>query len=156
LKALGERVRSELSSLPGVTQAELFNARPYEISVEVSEETLRRNGLTFDQVADAVRRSSLDVPGGSIKTAGGEVVLRTQGQAYVGPEFERIVVQKRPDGTRVTLGEIAHVVDGFEDTDQRAEFDGKRAVIVRVFRVGDQDAIEIAAAVKQWVEENRP
>jgi multidrug efflux pump subunit AcrB len=155
LKALGERVRDQISTLPGVTQAELTNARPYEISIEVSEETLRRHGLTFDQVAAAVRRTSLDIPGGSIKTAGGEILLRTQGQAYHGPEFERIVVLKRPDGTRVTLDEIARVVDGFEDSDQRAEFDGQPAVMVRVFRVGDQDAIEIAQEVKAWVERER-
>jgi multidrug efflux pump subunit AcrB len=151
LKALGARVRDELTQLPGVTQVELTNARPYEISIEISEETLRRHGLTFDQVADAVRRTSLDIPGGSIKTQGGEILLRTQGQAYVGAEFEKIVVLKRPDGTRVTLGEIARVVDGFQDTDQRAEFDGKPAVMVRVFRVGAQDAIEIAAKVKRYV-----
>lgn len=156
LKALGERVRDDISSLPGVTQAELTNARPYEIAIEVSEETLRRHGLTFDQVADAVRRTSLDIPGGSIKTSGGEILLRTQGQAYHGPEFERIVVLKQPDGTRVTLGEIAHVSDGFEDTDQKAEFDGQPAVMVRVFRVGDQDAIEIAAGVKAYVEREQP
>jgi multidrug efflux pump subunit AcrB len=156
LKMLGERVRDELSALPGVTQTELFNARPYEITIEVAEETLRRHGLTFDQVAEAVRRTSLDIPGGSLKTSGGEILLRTQGQAYHGPEFERIVVLRRPDGTRVTLGEIAHVVDGFSDSDQRAEFDGRPAVIVRVFRVGEQDAIEIAAAVKAYVEQTRP
>jgi multidrug efflux pump subunit AcrB len=156
LKALGERVREEISTLPGVTQTELTNARPYEITVEVAEETLRRHGLTFDQVADAVRRTSLDIPGGSIKTAGGEILLRTQGQAYRGPEFERIVVLRRPDGTRVSLGEIAHVVDGFSDSEQRAEFDGKPAVMVRVFRVGDQDAIEIAEEVKAYVERARP
>jgi multidrug efflux pump subunit AcrB len=156
LKALGERVRDEIAQLPGVTQVELTNARPYEISIEVSEEALRRHGLTFDRVADAVRRTSLDIPGGSIKTAGGEILLRTQGQAYFGPEFERIIVLKRADGSRVSLGEIARVVDGFEDTDQKAEFDGKPAVMVRVFRVGDQDAIEIAAAVKAYVERTRP
>ena len=85
LKRLGERVRDEISALEGITLVELQNARPYEISIEVSEEALRRHGLTFDQIARAVRMSSLDLPGGSVKTAGGEVLLRTKGQAYVGP-----------------------------------------------------------------------
>ena len=90
LKLLGQRVRDEIALLPGITQVELTNARPYEISIEISETSLRRHGLTFQQVADAVRRSSLDLPGGSIKTAGGEILLRTKGQAYRGPEFERL------------------------------------------------------------------
>ena len=81
LKATAERVREELTAIPGITQVELVSAPPYEISIEVSEVTLRRHGLTFDQVADAVRRSSLDLPGGSVRTEGGEILLRTIGQA---------------------------------------------------------------------------
>ena len=137
LKALAERVRDDLSALPDITQVELANARPYEISIEVSETQLRRHGLTFDDVAEAVRRSSLDLPGGSVKTAGGEFLLRTKGQAYRGHEFERLVLLTRTDGTHLTLGDVATVVDGFEDTDQFSRFEGDPALVVSVYRTGD-------------------
>jgi multidrug efflux pump subunit AcrB len=153
LKLLGQQVREEIAALPGVTQVELTHTSPYEISIEVSEETLRRHGLSFDQVAQAVRRSSLDLPGGSIKTRGGEITLRATGQAYRGGEFEEIVVLTRSDGTRITLGEVARVVDGLEESDIEAEFDGRPAVVVTAFRVGDQDAIEISDRVVQYVAE---
>lgn len=81
LKVLGQQVRDDIAALPKVTQVALSNTRPYEISIEVSEESLRRNGLSFSQVAQAVRAGSLDLPGGSIKTTGGEILLRTKGQA---------------------------------------------------------------------------
>ena len=126
---LGQRVRDEIAALPSVTQVELSNTRPYEISIEVSEASLRRHGLTFEQVADAVRAASLDLPGGSIKTKGGEVLLRTKGQAYWGPDFEQLMVVTRADGTRVHLSQVAQVVDGFEDTDQQLRFDGKPAAV---------------------------
>ncbi len=151
LKRLGEQVRDDLSALPGITTVELASARPYEIAIEVSEEALRRHGLTFDAVAAAVRRSSLDLPGGSIKTAGGEVLLRAKAQAYRGREFESIVLLARPDGTRLRLGDVARVVDGFAETDQAARFDGTPAVLVKVFRVGDQSALEISDAVHDYV-----
>ena len=143
LKILGERIRDRISALPGVTQVDLSNARNYEISVELPEESLRRHGLTFDQVVRAVRRSSLDRPGGSIKTSSGEVLLRTKGQAYTGEEFERIVVHTREDGTRLLLGEVAQVVDGFEDDDRWARFDGEPAVLIQVYRVGEQRVLEL-------------
>ncbi len=155
LKVLGQRVRDEIAALPSVTHVELANTRPYEISIEVSEASLRRHALSFDRVADAVRGASLDLPGGSIKTAGGEVLLRTQGQAYRGSEFEEIVVVTRPDGSRVHLREIAQVIDGFEDTDQHVRFDGKPAAIIRVSRVGDQDILEITAALREYLSEAR-
>jgi multidrug efflux pump subunit AcrB len=153
LKILGERIRDQISSLPGVTQVDLTNARNYEISVEVPEESLRRHGLTFDQVVGAVRSGSLDRPGGSIKTSGGEVLLRTKGQAYTGEEFERLVVLTREDGTRLLLEEVAQVVDGFEDDDRWAHFDGEPAVLIQVFRVGEQRVLELTERVKAYVAE---
>ncbi len=155
LKLLGEKVRDELTLLPGITQVELRNARPYEISIEISEDALRRHGLTFEQVAQAVRRTSLDLPGGSVKTETGEILLRTKGQAYRGPEFERLTLLTRPDGTRLQLSDVARVVDGFEETDQWARLDGKPAVLVQVYRVGDQNALDVAAAVHRYVAEAR-
>jgi multidrug efflux pump subunit AcrB len=151
LHVLGQQMRDDIAGLPGVSQAQLLFARPYEISIEVSEQTLRRYGLTLQQIGEAIRASSMDIPGGSLRTEGGEILLRTKGQAYRGGEFENIAVLTRGDGTSLTLGEIANVVDGFKDTDLRAHFDGDRAVVIRVARVGDEDIMRIASAVKDYV-----
>lgn len=153
LKRLGERVRDEISSLEGITLVSLQNARPYEISIEVSEDALRSHGLTFDQVARAVRMSSLDLPGGSVKTAGGEILLRTKGQAYVGREYEDLVLLTRRNGTRIKLGDIARVVDGFAETDQKARFDGEPSVFVEVYRTSDQSALELTDSVRAYIAE---
>ena len=152
LRHLAERVRDDLAALPEMSIVELSNARPYEISIEVSEDTLRRHGLTFDRIATAIRRSSLDLPGGSIKTPGGEVLLRTKGQAYTARDFEQLVLLTRPDGTRLTIADVATVVDGFADTDQSTKFQGEPAMLVSVFRVGGQDALSIGDAVSRYIE----
>ncbi|MEZ4333299.1 MAG: efflux RND transporter permease subunit [Myxococcota bacterium] len=151
LKELGQRARDQIAELEEVSQAELRYARPYEISIEVSEETLRRHGLTLDAVADAVRNASLDLPGGSVKTEGGEILLRAKGQAYRGREFEQIVVLTRTDGTIVHLGDIGRVVDGFEDTELRGLFNGKPSVVIRVQLIGEEDVLEASTALKAWV-----
>ncbi|NKB89662.1 MAG: AcrB/AcrD/AcrF family protein [Acidobacteria bacterium] len=153
LKRLAERVRDELTALPEITQAEIANARPYEMAIEVSETALRRHGLSFDFVANAVRRSSLDLPGGSVKTTGGEILLRTKGQAYSGDEFADLVLMTRPDGTHLILGDIAEVVDGFADTDQITRFDGLPALTVKVYRTGAQQALDVAGAAIGYVEQ---
>ena len=155
LKQVTERVRDELTAIPGITQVDIVSAPPYEISIEVSENALRRHALTFDQVADAVRRSSLDLPGGSVRTEGGEILLRTIGQAYRGAEFEDLILWTRPDGSRLRLGDVATVVDGFEETDQYARFDFEPTMLVSVFRTGDQSAVEIAALATAYVERAR-
>ena len=152
LKTIAERVRADLADLPEITQVDIVGAPPYEISIEVSEVALRRHRMTFDQVAEAVRRSSLDLPGGSVRTDAREILLRTLGQAYRGVEYENLVLWTRRDGSRLRLGDVATVVDGFAETDQRARFDGNPSVMVSVFRTGNQSALDIAGAVHDYVD----
>ena len=155
LKALAQEVRDELVALDGISQADLKSVRPYEIAIEVSEDTLRRYGLTFDDVARAVRRSSLDMPGGSVKAESGEILLRTTGQVYRGEEYESLTLLTRADGSRIRLGDVARVLDGFEETDQWSRFDGQPTAMVQVYRVGDENAPDVSRVVEDYVAEKR-
>ena len=155
LKNLAELMREEIAAIDGISQVSMEYVRPDEMSVEVSETTLRRYGLTLDAVAVAIRRSSLDLPGGAIKAGGGEILVRTQGQFYRGEEFEDIVVVTRADGTALRLGEIANVIDGFEEGDLRVRFDGMPAAMVRVYRTGNEDTLEISAKVNTYLDQIR-
>lgn len=156
LRTMADRLRDELTLLEDVTKVELALTRPYEISIEVSEDTLRAYGLTFDQVTAAVRDSSLDLPAGSVRTAGGEVLIRTESKRYRSPEFAEITVVTRPDGGKVKLGEIATIIDGFEEVDVESTFDGRRVMLANIFRVGNQDTLKVAAAVKKFIAEDAP
>ncbi len=151
LARVGRRIRDEISALPGITRVDLKNAPDYEVAIEISEEAMRAHGLTFDGIAAAVRRSSVDLPGGAIKTKAGEVLLRTEGQAHRAAEFARIAVQTSSDGTRLLLGDVAAVRDDLAEVDRWARFNGRPAVVIRVFRTGQQNALEIADAVRSYV-----
>ena len=153
LKKLADRIRDDLTAMENISQVDVAGVRPYEISIEVSEKTLRRYGLSFDQIARAVRQSSLDIPAGSVKTTGGEILVRTEGQKYYGPEFEKIIVLTRNDGTKIRLADIATVKDDFEDVDLYSKFNGKRAALVKVYRVGNQGALDIAGTVEKYVKQ---
>ncbi|MHC4175821.1 MAG: efflux RND transporter permease subunit, partial [Planctomycetota bacterium] len=155
LKKLADQIRDDLTAMDNISQVSVAGVPPYEISIEVSEESLRRYNLSFDQVSRAVSSSSLDVPAGSVKTSGGEILVRTKGQKYYGPEFEKIIVLTKNDGTEVRLSDIATVRDDFEDVDLYARFDGKRAAFVQVSRIGEQDALDIANTVKEYVSEKK-
>ena len=137
-----------------VTQVDLVGVRDFEISIEVSEENLQRYGLSFDQVVNAVRSGSIDLPGGTIKTEQGEILVRSKGQLYTGDEFERIPLITLADGTVVRLGQVASVIDSFKDTDIKTRFNGKPAAIVQINRTSDQDVIELARIVHDYVEKN--
>src|SRR5690606_28521224 len=98
-KELAQQIRDELLELPDVTSVTLSGARPYEISIELPEDTLLKYGLSLDQVAQRIRLSSLDLPAGTLDTDGGEILVRTQALAYDFQDFERIVLLTTTDGT---------------------------------------------------------
>lgn len=156
MRRLAEDIRGELLQIPGITQIEMGGVRPYEIGIHISETALRCHGLTFDDVASAVRASSLNLPAGSIRSGAGDILIRTQGQAYQGNEFERIVLLTKADGTRVRVSDVATVVDGFEEDEQWTRFDGRRAVMLNVLASGRQNAPDVAAAVHEYVNERGP
>ena len=156
LKAAAELVRDDLRTSGVISQVELSGVRVDEISIEISEEALRRYGLTFAQVADAVRRTSVDLPAGSVESEDGEILLRTQGLMRMGREYEDVIVLTRPDGTALKLSDISTVVDGFEDTDLVSRFNGQPAAVVSAYRTGDQNALDISSYVHEYVEDKRP
>ena len=152
LKEYAKQVRNEIVTLPGVTRAEILGARPYEISIEVSEFTLQGYGLTLSDVAAAVRQGSLDLSAGAIRSDSGDILVRTKGQAYVGRDFEEIVVRTNPDGTRVLLKDIAQIHDEFVESDRYSEYNGKPAISIRVLSVGEQSELDISATVHAYVD----
>lgn len=155
MKSLADDIRRDLLTLPEVSAAEVVGAREYEIAVEISEQLLREYHLTLGQVADIIAGSSLDLPAGSVRTVQGDILLRTLGQAYVQQDFEAIVLRSWPDGTRLLLGDIATVRDGFEETRGFSLFNGRYSLGIQVFAMGNQDIMDTAAATRQWVAEKQ-
>ncbi|WP_143872627.1 efflux RND transporter permease subunit [Catenovulum sediminis] len=151
IRQMAEKVRDDLLKIDGITQVELDGVRNYEIAVELDQDTLREFDLTLTQVAEAIRASSLDLSAGNVRTDGGDILIRSKGQAYRQDEFERIVLKSSPNGTILTLGDIATITDGFEETSLRTRFDGQIAATIGVQRVGQQSAIDVASKVKDYI-----
>jgi HAE1 family hydrophobic/amphiphilic exporter-1 len=155
LKETANKIKNDLINIEGISLARLIGTKDYEISIELSEQNMRRFNLSFDQVVRAIKTSSIDLPGGKIKTAGQEIIVRAKGKLYTGEEFERVPILTRKDGTQIFLADVATVIDGFKDTDLGARFNGNPAVLVMVNRTSTQDTIAISRAVKKYVDENK-
>ena len=151
MKSLADEMRRELLNYPEISAADVIGARDYEIAIEISEQLLREYHLSLGDVSRIISASSLDLPAGSVRTENGDIMLRTLGQAYVQQDFEDIVLKTWPDGTRLLLGDIASVDDGFVDAAGFSLFNGKYSVGVNVFAMGKQDIIETADAAKAYV-----
>ncbi len=150
LRKVARRVQEDLLEMPGISRAGLEGSRRYEISIEAKADKLLSYNLTFQDLADAIRRFSIDLPAGAIDSESGTLIVRTRGQAYTEGEFAKVPI-RAANGAEVLLGDVARIRDGFEDGDKRVEFNGKPALFVQVMRTGNESAIDISDKVREYV-----
>lgn len=156
LRDAAEMIRDGLLNREGITLVEMPNVRPLEIAIEIPEKDLREHNLTLEGIAQIVRETALELPAGGVRSPSGEILLRTQERRNFAEEFADISIISNPDGSKVRLSDIADLVDGFEETDQEAFFNGKPAIRIDVFSVGDQTPIGVSDSVREYLKEIQP
>ncbi|MCG8505321.1 MAG: efflux RND transporter permease subunit [Sphingomonadales bacterium] len=152
LKRFAEQVRDEVSLLSGVSIVELFGARREEVSIELSEEAMRRYGLTFDEVANAIRANSINISGGTVRTESGEIQVGVRNMADTQEDFEAIIVRQTDDGALIRVGDVATVKDGFEDKEILASMNGEPAVLVQIMTSERMNVVKTSEAVREYLE----
>ena len=155
LKETALDLRDKLMLIPGVRRVDVWGDRDDEVSIEVSEVNLRRYNLSFDDVANAVRRSSLDLPAGRVRSDRGDIQVQTRGQAYTADDFARIPVISRADGTQLLLRDVATINDGFEEEGSIIRFNGKPAMNLRVMQGEPLDVVATAEGIREFMKEAR-
>lgn len=153
LLSAARRIRDDLTGLPGISQATIQGASPFEVGIEADPERLRDFGMTFSDLTNAIRRSSLDLPAGQIQTDEGSLVIRSKNQAYSSEDFEKIVL-RNSNGAEVKLRDVALVSDDFEENRKLIRYNGKPALLIEVLRLPHEDALKIADRVRKYAEES--
>lgn len=151
LKKLGDQIREEILMLNGITQVTIGGERDYEITLEISSQALLQYGLRFDDVVNIIKAQSLDLPGGQLRTKNETISLRSSGQAYTKEDFENLILLNNTQGSRIRLGDIAHVYDGFTEQPTVIEFDDLPAVNFYIDRVGKQSALAISDEINTYI-----
>jgi multidrug efflux pump subunit AcrB len=155
LKRLAEELRREVAVLPAISLVELFGTRREEVTIEVSEDALRRYGLTFTQVAEAIRGSSLNLSSGALQTDAGQYTVAVRNQADTQADFSKIIVRQTVDGGTIRLSDVANIVDGFEDNEILASLNGEPAVLIQVLTTEVMDIVTASQSVTEWIEKRK-
>jgi len=155
LKRLAETLRREVAQLTAVTVVQLFGVRQEEVSIEVSEDALRRYSLSFSQVADAIRNTSINQSAGQVRTEVGTYQLKVRSQADTEAEFNEIIIRETADGGIIRVGDVATVLDGFEDNPILATLNGEPAVLIQVMSTDVMDIVTASESVNEWIEKRR-
>lgn len=159
LQRAGNDLRLKLTQLPGLQLTEQISKVPEQVTIEISEDALLRYNLTFSQVSQAISGSSVNLSAGTVETTGGNLQLRARNLANSKAEFEKIIVRQTSDGGIVRIGDVANVIDGFDDDKFAAAFRGQPAAIFRVFSPETSNITEAGEAIRQFekdVQESLP
>ena len=155
LKRLAETLRREAAQLEAVTVVQLFGTRREEVSIEVSEDALRRYNLSFSQVADAIRNTSINQSAGQVRTEVGTYQLKVRSQADTEADFNNIIVRETADGAIIRVGDVATVLDGFEDNPILATLNGEPAVLLQIMSTEIMDIVTASDSVRAWIEKRQ-
>lgn len=155
LTRLAEQLRDEMAALPYLSTIDLFGTRREEVTIELSEEMMRRYGLSFEEVANAIRADSINLSSGQVRTETGDVQLRARNLADTQADFERIVIRQTAAGAAVRVGDVARVIDGFEDNEILATINGEPSVLLQARSSENMQVVKASKAVKTWMEEAR-
>ncbi|MCA9127446.1 MAG: efflux RND transporter permease subunit [Planctomycetales bacterium] len=155
LREIAEQTRDDLLDLSSITQATIQGAKPFQIDVEIAEDTLRKYGLTLSSVANILRRENIEMPGGQLKSDGQEILLRGKNRREVGLEIMKLPVVSQPNGIVLTIEDIGAVQDQFDDSSTVSEVNGRPALVISVDRTSDEDLLVIADAVHDYVDTHR-
>jgi len=152
LRDTAESFRKGLLTKKNITDVKLQGVANYEIGIEVSPANLDNYNLTLEQIGQAIRAGATDVSAGNVQTRDGDILLRSDGQAYTAAEFARIPIIPNALGKPITLGEIATIIDGFEESSIITKFEGEKALLVAVNRVGSQSELQVEAQTQEYLE----
>lgn len=153
LKYYAESVEDDLMASGVISQINVSGFPPLEITIEVTEATLRRYNLTFDQVASAVRLNNRDISAGSIKSAKEEILIRSKAKETDAADISDIVVRSNPDGTKILLRDVATIREQFADQPNKGMLNGEQAVFLEVRKLENEDLTEISETVESYVKE---
>lgn len=151
LREVAEVIRDEILALPEVSQANVLGAKPFQIDVEIPEDTLQTYGLSLSSVAQILRRENVEIPGGQLKAEGQEILLRGNNKREVGEEILQLPLITKPGGLVLTVGDLGKVRDDFEDQSVINEVNGKPSLVISVDKTSEEDLLAIADAVHKYV-----
>ena len=150
LREMAERVRDDLLALPSVSNVEIEGGQNYQIDIEIDEQTLRKHGLSLNQVADIVRAENLEVPAGTIRSDGQEILIRGNNKRLVGSEIAKLPLVTAPNGVVLTIGDLGTVRDEFEDISAITKTNRRPSLVLKVQRTSDEDLLRITDEVSEY------
>ena len=140
------QIKPRLQTIKGVSGAPIYGERRFAMRVWLSPAELSARGLTADDVANAIRTRSVEIPAGRIESDRREFSVRYLGEMKTPDEFSNLTVSSG-NGELVKLGDVARVEPGPEDDRSVTRYSREPAVFVGVVRQSKANVLEVAEGV---------
>jgi multidrug efflux pump subunit AcrB len=153
LKYIADQFRDKLLATEAISQVNIEGVPNIEFSIEVSEENLRKYGLSFDEIARVIGSTNINISGGKFDTTEEEILIRAYGKQYHAKELANLVVRGNRDGSVIYLKDIAKIKERWEDVPDKTFYNSRPAIILNIDKTDQEDILKVADAAKALVSE---
>lgn len=155
LTKTARHIRSELLEFDNISIIDLEDIKDSKIEISIPSHNLEKYQLTFAQINQLIRQQTGQLPGGLLKTLEGDVLITAQAARDDAEAYRNIIIASNEHGSEVTLRDIAIISDNRHSQQSQASFDHDPAVSMDIYRIGDQNIIDIAQTLNQYIKDKK-
>jgi hydrophobic/amphiphilic exporter-1 (mainly G- bacteria), HAE1 family len=150
-RILEREISRRFKQIPGVGSIELTGGVYRQIKVDLHRDRLKAAGLTSLDVQQALARENITVPGGNVKAGMSDLYVRPLAEYHTRAEIERTVITT-VEGRPIRVGDVAEVIDGYQDVRYLAEVNGVPSVTIAIQKQSGANTVDVARRVRQEME----
>lgn len=155
LKALAWDIKERMLRWGGIPKVDIVGFSDHQVRIELKQGALRQFGLSVADIANQIKRQSVDLPAGRIETREPELLLRFADERKSAADFRDLVVVSSGTGGQIRLGDIAAITERFELDEDKIVFNGKPAAILDVTKTENQDTLNVIDALNAFLAHER-
>ncbi len=145
-------LKKRLENVRGVGSVSLVGGTKREINLYLNPQAMESLGISADQVVNAVKTETQDLPVGSLRSLQQDRVIQIQGRMLRPEDFGQIIVARK-NTTPIRLNQVATVNDGAQEVESLALFNGQRTLLMTVQKAQDENTIDVIDGLNKTVAE---
>ena len=146
------RIKADLETIKGVASAQVKGGLEDEIQIDIDQERLAALGIPIDRIRHVVEVSNVNLPGGSLRSAESQYLIRTMGEFQTVEEVAELIVWREGDAM-VRLGDVASVHMGVREREEITRVRGEECIELAIYREGDANTVTAARLVRERVDD---
>jgi HAE1 family hydrophobic/amphiphilic exporter-1 len=147
-----KKLKPDFETIKGIAAAQIKGGLEEEIQVQIDQERLAALGIPIDRIRQVVGVSNVNLPGGSLRGADSQYLIRTINEFDSVDEIADLIISQQ-GGSSVFLSDVASVFHGTKEREEITRVNGSECVEISLFKEGDANTVSVARLSRERIAE---